>query len=308
MLLDQRGQRGGVAQREFIHHGVIGDSGRLDHHLLQVFRQCLPGLEIDGAFEDGGRLVPGRRVVILGHLMQAEGQIIVGADPVGGIDHAGFHRGEYLAARQIDRAGADAIHHFARQPRQADLQALHVLETVHFLVEPAGHLGAGVAHRQRLEVVARVDLVPQLHAIAVIQPGVGLGGVHAEGHGGEELGRGHLALPVVGGRVAHLGGTGGHGIEDFQRRYHLAGAIDLDLQATTRELTDQAGEFIGTGAQCREVLRPGGDHLPVDGLALGGIGGGHERRGGETGSTGPQSREKTAALHGTFLVRVVGNA
>ncbi|MCY1554125.1 hypothetical protein D9M68_906750 [compost metagenome] len=67
--------------------------------------------------------------------------------------------------------------------------------------------------------------------------------------------------------MAHLGGTARHRIEHFQCRHQLAGGVHLDLQAAVTHLLDQLGEAFGAHAYAREILRPGGNHLPVESLA-----------------------------------------
>src|SRR5690606_4867949 len=99
-------------------------------------------------FDGGLRFGPARVVVVPGGLVDARGQVVVGTDPVGGVDHAGLQGGEHLAAGHDDRGGADAADDFAAQAGHADLQALEVLDAVDFLVEPAAHLHAGVAAQQ----------------------------------------------------------------------------------------------------------------------------------------------------------------
>ncbi|MNY05164.1 hypothetical protein D3C86_1378730 [compost metagenome] len=198
--------------------------------------------------------------------MQTEGEVVVRADPLGGVDGAGLQGGEDLAGRQIDHGAAHLGQHLAAEARGAHLQALEVVDAVDFLVEPAGGLHAGGAAGEGHHVERLVHLFPQLHAAAVVQPGVHFLGVGAERQGAEELRGRHLALPVVGRAVAHLGGAARHRVEHLQRRHQFAGRIDLDLQAAVAHFVDQAGEALGANAHPGKVLRPGGDHLPGEGF------------------------------------------
>ncbi len=155
--------------------------------------------------------------------------------------------------------------------RHADLQALDVIQAVDFLVEPAAHLHGGIARRQRFHAVGCIGFVPQRLTAALAQPGVHFQGGEAERHAAEELRSRHLALPVVRGAVAHLGGAAGDGIEYLQRRHQLASGVDLDGQASGAHGVDALGQALGSSAQAGEVLRPGSDHLPVHGFCrLGG--------------------------------------
>src|SRR3546814_12903059 len=65
-----------------------------------VARQLLPGIQVDEVVEHRRRLVPARVVVELGGLVEAEGEVVVGADPLGRIDGAGLQGRGNLAARQ----------------------------------------------------------------------------------------------------------------------------------------------------------------------------------------------------------------
>ena len=63
-----------------------------------------------------------------------------------------------------------------------------------------------------------------------------LGGRQPERHRGE-VGRGrHLALPVERRRVADLGDVSADRVEHLERRHHLAGGTDRDLQALEQSL------------------------------------------------------------------------
>ena len=121
----------------------------------------------------------------------------------------------------------------------------------------------------------------------MVEPAVPLLGRHAEGDGGKKLGRLALALPIVGRAVAYLGRALGDGVEDLERGHQLPGSVHLHLDATPAQLADEFGESVGAGAQAGEVLRPGGNHLPVvSGLGLGGRdtdGRGAQRQGGASG-------------------------
>ena len=96
-----------------VHHVLGRRPCRFGDDGLQVGRQRIEGLLVDQQFEHRLRLLPARVVVILGRLVQAEGQVVVGADPVGGIDRAGLQRGENLAAGHHHGSGAEAAPHLS---------------------------------------------------------------------------------------------------------------------------------------------------------------------------------------------------
>src|SRR5690606_5987398 len=105
----------------------------------QVLRQAGQRLFVDQQLDGRLRLLPARVVVIARRLVQAEGQVVVRADPVAGIDGPGLQGGKYLATGQVDRGRALSTEDFATQPGHTDLQALEVIQLVDFLVEPATH-------------------------------------------------------------------------------------------------------------------------------------------------------------------------
>ena len=67
--------------------------------------------------------------------------------------------------------------------------------------------------------------------------------------------------------MAHLCGATGYRVKHFQRRHQFARRIDLDLQATVAHFFNQFGEAFGAHAHTGEVLWPGRDHFPVEGLS-----------------------------------------
>ena len=100
--------------------------------------------------------------------MQAKGQVVVGADPVRRINGAGLHGGEHLGTGQLHRRGPHLAQHLSGEARHTHLQTFQVLHAVDFLVEPARHLGAGVATGKRLEIELGVQIVPQFLATTMV--------------------------------------------------------------------------------------------------------------------------------------------
>jgi hypothetical protein len=73
------------------------------------------------------------------------------------------------------------------------------------------------------------EVVPQLLAAAVSDPGCVLHRQQAERYRGEEVERGRLALPVVRRRVADLGVAAGDRVERLERRHQLPRGEHLHL-------------------------------------------------------------------------------
>ncbi len=108
-----------------------------------------------------------------------------------------------------------------------------------------------------------VDFLHQLHAAAVVEPGILLGSDHAERHGGEEHGVDVLALPVVGRRVAHFVLAGLDHVEHAEGRLVLVLGIDPDFHFAARHLLDHVGHVLHGITENREVGRPGHGQFPA---------------------------------------------
>ena len=156
-----------------------------------------PGLEVDHHLARGAGLVPARPIVELGHFVKACGHVVPRPDPLRPVDGPGLERREDLAHRQVDHGGTESAQHLAAEARHAELEPLIVVKRVDFLVEPAAHLDAGAGTQEPLDVERRGNLIPQLLATAIGDPGGVLGRREAEGYGGEEIEGGGLALTAA---------------------------------------------------------------------------------------------------------------
>ena len=180
-VLDQAAQRRRVLVVVLGHHRHVGlVRGGLEGFLV-LRRQLVPRLLVDEEVDRRARLPPARVVVVLGDLVEAELLVVVGADPFRGVDRALFQRRVDVASRgsaAVTMPSADQ--HRAAEAGDAHLDALAVGDGLDLLAEPAAHLHAGVAAEEGDDVVVAVELVEQLLAAAVVDPGVHLPGVQAE--------------------------------------------------------------------------------------------------------------------------------
>ena len=110
------------------------------------------------------------------------------------------------------------------------------------LAEPAAHLDAGVAARQAVHVVLGVELVEELVAAAVVEPGVHLAAVEAEGEGGADREGRVLAEIVVGAGMGHLDGAVADRVGRLGRADDLARREGLDLELAVGRLGDVFGK------------------------------------------------------------------
>ncbi len=124
--------------------------------------------------------------------------------------------------------------HVHREPDGAELEALHVLDLRHRLLEPAQRLRRhrAVEVGDHVEVEALVDLLHQRLAAAVVVPGQHHVRVHAEARARPpQRERRVLAVPVRHHAVAAVERALGDGIEQLEGRHHRARRQHLDLQS-----------------------------------------------------------------------------
>jgi hypothetical protein len=136
---DHLAQGAVVARRELVEHVLVGRAGRVPDDRLQVLGQFAAiGLRVDDELEHGTRLVPARVVVVLGNLVQTQRQVVVGTDPLHGIDDPGLQCRVDLATGNAHRLTAGGAEHLTGQARNAHAQAAQVgQERISRLNQPA---------------------------------------------------------------------------------------------------------------------------------------------------------------------------
>ena len=159
-----------------LQHPRVGGGAGIGQHALVVFRQAVELFQVEESVNSRAAFPPCRIVVVLRHLVEAELLVVIRTDEFGGVDRALFQCRVDVAAGNLLRRDANLSHHLAGEAGNAHLQALEIIDGVDFLAEPAAHLGAGVAGRKRVEVVAGQEFVDQLVAAAGGEPGIGHGG------------------------------------------------------------------------------------------------------------------------------------
>src|SRR5690606_40313795 len=108
------------------------------------------------------RLHEAREIVVLGDLVEAERQIVIGADEFGGVERAVLERGEDIAGGKVGDRCAQTFPDLPAKAGAAEAQALDVGHAGQLVAEPAAGLGAGIAREEALKAELVVDLVPEL--------------------------------------------------------------------------------------------------------------------------------------------------
>src|SRR5260370_23999254 len=110
----------------------------------------MPFPEIDHQVGAGRALPPCRIVVVLRDLAEPEFLVVIGANPLGGVDGA-------LLQRRINVAGSDLLRYaaelLARQPgntADTEFESLEVGDFLDLLAEPSAHLASGLGGPKRI--------------------------------------------------------------------------------------------------------------------------------------------------------------
>ena len=169
---------------------------------LIVLRELVPFRLVDQEVLRRAAFPPARVVVVRRDLVEAELLVVVRADPLGRVDRALLQRRIDVAAGDLLRHHAELLQRLAGPAADAELETLEIIDGLDLLAEPAAHLAAGIAAKQRIDIGLLVELVHQLGAVAVVEPGILLAGVEAERNGAEQRPGRILADVVVHGGMA----------------------------------------------------------------------------------------------------------
>ena len=183
-----------------------------------------------------------------------------------------------VGRRQQLRRDPELLHHLGAEPEEAHLQALHLVDRLDLLAEPARRLGADAEAIDGDEIVLGVDLLAQLVAAAEPFPGQELAEARPERHRGEEGERRILAGVIAGRRPARLDRALGHRVEALERRDQRARLEELDLELAAGHALDVLGEAHAGRTKVRKRAAERALHLPAHPF-LGIRRGEHEREG-----------------------------
>ncbi len=194
-------------------------------------------------------------IVILGDLLETELLVVIWSDPFGRIDRPLFKRGVDVATGNLLRHDADLLQHLACNSADAKLQPGEIGDGLDLLAKPAAHLGAGVAAGETDHTVFLEELISELHAAALIPPGILLARIEAERYRSIDGECRILADVIIRDGVAHLDGAVGGRVKRLQTRNDFTRGKDLDLKLVVGHFGDVLGKLRGAAVNRVERLR-----------------------------------------------------
>ena len=241
--------------------GFVGCSA---HHSLVLVAQAVEGLVVDIEGQVQRAFPPAGVVVERCDLVQAQLQIVVGANPLGRIDRAFFQRLIDFASRNVLGHCAHFFQHLARKATHAELQALDVFRRLDFLAEPAPHLRPRIATDQRHDVVLVVELAHELAAIAIDHPRGQLARVHAKRNrtaNGKHL---VLAKEVVRRGVGHFHSAALHTVDHVECWHQLTRLVNGHIKFASGHGLDRLGKHFGRAVNRVQRFGEAGCNTPAN--------------------------------------------
>src|SRR5206468_12830878 len=106
--------------------------------------------------------------------------VVVGADPLGGVELLALQRRVDLGTGHRLRLDAELGEHLAAHAADPELETLEVGEALDLAPKPAAHLGAGIAAGQADQAGLREDFAEEFGGAARLPPSGGAPRVEAE--------------------------------------------------------------------------------------------------------------------------------
>src|SRR5204863_6019272 len=127
----------------------------------------------------GLALPPTGIIVIFGDLVETELLVIVGADPLRGVDRPLFEGRIDVAPRDLLGDHPELGENRPTETADAEFEAVEIGYGLDLLAKPAAHLRPGVASRNIVDVVVFEEVPQQLQTTAMRHPRIHLTCVHA---------------------------------------------------------------------------------------------------------------------------------
>src|SRR5262245_5140052 len=203
-------------------------------------------------------------MIKLGHLVEAEFLIIIGPDPLSSIDRALLERWVDIAAGDLLRHHADALHNFTGEATKAEFDTLEVVHLADGFAKPATHLTVRIATWYSVDVVALQEVIEEIQAATMDHPGV----LHATAHAKRQrraIDEGVVLAKIVVKRgMATFGGSVLHGIDDLKAGDDLARSKSLDLEFVIRQRGHPLADEISAAEERVERFWPTRCLAPFD--------------------------------------------
>src|SRR5690606_27769511 len=121
-----------------------------------------------------------RNVVVLGDLVIAKCEIVVGSDEFDGIECTGLQSLERIAGSHVGDARSKLLPDLSAEAGRTEAQTLEVGQARQFIAEPAACLGSGITRQECTNAELIIDLVPDLLTAEIADPGGELARAHPE--------------------------------------------------------------------------------------------------------------------------------
>jgi hypothetical protein len=205
-----------------------------------------------------------RVIVVFRNLLETELLVVVRPDPFGRIYRAFFQGRIDLARRNLLGNRAKPLEYLAGKAANTKLQALEVVERVHFPSEPSAHLGAAVSRRHDEDLVIAEKLTHEFQPAPLIHPGTLLPGIQPERQSRIDRKSGIFSNVKRARRVAHLDGLVLNGIQYRGRRHDFTGRKGLDPEPAVRRRSDPASDVLRRTINRIQALRGVRREPPLD--------------------------------------------
>jgi len=229
-----------------------------------MLRKRIPGPLIDEQRAAGRAFPPTGVMIETRDLIEAELFIIIGADPFGAINRAAFQRGIDIASANLLRHNAKAAQNIAGKATHAEFQAAQILNRIDFLAEPAAHLAGRAAKGEGPHAKRAIEIIDQLMAAAIAEPGIILPLIEAEGQARFEHEAGVLAEVIISRVLPGFHRAILHRVIHLQRGYDFASRVNTNLELAIGHFVDDFGEKLCPAEQRIERPREGRGMAPAD--------------------------------------------
>ena len=231
---------------------------------LVFLGQLVPGVHVHHDAVDAGRLIPSGSAPVLGHFLQLQGVVSLGAGELAAIDDAALQGLIQFGSSHGGDVDAQLLSSLtSHNAAQTDLHLLHISDGGNGLHRADTGLGGVGDQREIVHVVLAVHFLVAVQTAGLIDPGVVVQRGEVVHNGGQQLERGVLAGPVAAPVAAALNGALTDIIKQLFGGAKLAFGIVSHGKATSGELAEDFAEAL-IHSEVDVAGTPSGPHLPCD--------------------------------------------